>query len=125
MKRILDCDLEINPRFIITAQSLNMVGSLDNKLEPSLLFRLNKLVINVPPLRLRLSDIDVLVNHFFKKNMMDREHDLKFDKDAYQTFKDYSWPGNLRQLENVIYSLDLNAIDRTVPKETLKIMMNE
>ena len=125
LKRILDYDLEINPRFIITAQSLDPVGSLDYQLEPSLLFRLNKLIINVPPLRLRLSDLDVLVNHFLKKNMIDREHNLKFDKDAFKIFKNYSWPGNLRQLENVIYSLDLNSFDRTVSKETLKIMMNE
>jgi two-component system nitrogen regulation response regulator GlnG len=58
LRLLLDYDFEISPRFLITAKSQDSGKFSDNNFEPSLLFRVNKLTINVPPLRFRLSDLE-------------------------------------------------------------------
>jgi transcriptional regulator with PAS, ATPase and Fis domain len=68
-----------------------------------LYYRLQVIPINLPALRDRGSDLELLVQHFFKKTA----NNLKLDSftispEALQALKAYSWPGNIRELENVI-----------------------
>ncbi len=63
-----------------------------------LFYRLNVITLRVPPLRERSQDIPLLVEHFVKKHAGDRS--LKVTRAAIAKLSSFSWPGNVRQLEN-------------------------
>jgi two-component system NtrC family response regulator len=70
-----------------------------------LYYRLNVVHIGLPPLKERQEDIRILVNHFIKKYASERESAapvIGVDQEVDRLFYDYSWPGNIRELENVI-----------------------
>ncbi|MBW1759441.1 MAG: sigma-54-dependent Fis family transcriptional regulator [Deltaproteobacteria bacterium] len=70
-----------------------------------LYYRLNVLRIFLPPLRRRQSDIHLLVDHFIKKYANERNSDIPvkgIDQEAERLFYEYGWPGNIRELENII-----------------------
>ncbi|MGB8719203.1 MAG: sigma-54 dependent transcriptional regulator [Desulfobacterales bacterium] len=70
-----------------------------------LFYRLNVVHIALPPLRKRQEDLRLLVDHFINKYAGERKTDLPIkglDPKVERLFYDYSWPGNVRQLENVI-----------------------
>ena len=68
-----------------------------------LYFRLNVFPIDVPPLRKRKDDIPLLVEHFVDKFNKAYEKNIKFiPDDAMSKLRAYNWPGNIRELENLI-----------------------
>jgi len=68
-----------------------------------LYYRLNVVNIHVPPLRERVEDIPLLAEHFLAKFSRENDKQLKgFTPGAMQVLTAYSWPGNVRQLENVV-----------------------
>ena len=70
-----------------------------------LFYRLNVVHISLPALNARKEDIRLLVNHFIKKYASERESAVPVtgvDQEVDRLFYDYSWPGNIRELENVI-----------------------
>ncbi|MBI5835648.1 MAG: sigma-54-dependent Fis family transcriptional regulator [Candidatus Eisenbacteria bacterium] len=70
---------------------------------PDLFFRLNVIPVHLPPLRDRLDDIPLLVDHFLKKLALGRDGKvLSVGKDAMECLARYDWPGNVRELENVM-----------------------
>lgn len=68
-----------------------------------LLYRINTITIDIPSLKDRIDDIDLLTNSFLKryKTKYKRE-DLKISKNFITALKAYSWPGNIRELEHTI-----------------------
>ncbi len=68
-----------------------------------LFYRLNVIPVRLPPLRKRKEDIPELV-HFFLKRLAaeNNRRKISINKDAMQTLIDYPWPGNIRELENVL-----------------------
>ncbi|MEZ7494315.1 sigma-54 dependent transcriptional regulator [Leeuwenhoekiella aequorea] len=68
-----------------------------------LYYRLSVVEIDVPPLRERVVDIPLLVDKFlFKYGIEYKDRFIKMDTDALEVLKRYHWPGNIRELENVI-----------------------
>ncbi|MCE1198596.1 MAG: sigma-54 dependent transcriptional regulator [Marinilabiliales bacterium] len=68
-----------------------------------LFYRLNVVNINVPPLRERTEDIPLLVDHFIRKYCTSMNRPIiPIDKAALQRIEDYPFPGNIRELENMI-----------------------
>jgi two-component system, NtrC family, response regulator AtoC len=68
-----------------------------------LYYRLNVVPIELPPLRERREDIPLLVEHFRQKyNARLKKNCEKIEDDALQALSSYSWPGNIRELENVL-----------------------
>jgi DNA-binding NtrC family response regulator len=68
-----------------------------------LYYRLNVIVIRIPPLRERTDDIPLLVEHFIKKYGEENQRNgLSLQLSAMKALMDYDWPGNVRELENVI-----------------------
>ncbi|WP_412985900.1 sigma-54-dependent transcriptional regulator [Pontimicrobium sp. IMCC45349] len=68
-----------------------------------LLFRINTIELNLPPLRDRKDDIELLATHFLKKlNQRYRKQIIGFTKQSLLALKDYSWPGNIRELEHIV-----------------------
>lgn len=67
-----------------------------------LFYRLNVVQIKVPPLRERTDDIPLLVSEFLKEFCLLENKVLTVSDDVMEAFRNYSWPGNVRQLKNVI-----------------------
>jgi len=70
-----------------------------NEFREDLFYRLNTMSVNIPPLSDRPEDIPELAHHFFM--VLERPH-MKITEPAMEAMKSYSWPGNIRELRNVI-----------------------
>jgi two-component system response regulator AtoC len=89
---------------ILAATNRNLF-SMVNKQEfrRDLFYRLRVVIIQLPPLRERLSDIDELVNHFLQKiNLKLNSQVLHLQHGVLERLKAHQWPGNVRELENVL-----------------------
>ncbi|MBW1835629.1 MAG: sigma-54-dependent Fis family transcriptional regulator [Deltaproteobacteria bacterium] len=91
---------------IITATNKRLKEEIQaGRFREDLFYRLNVLSIVLPPLRERIEDIHVLIDHFIKKYRDERRSDIPIvdvDPEVERLFYDYRWPGNVRELENVI-----------------------
>ena len=75
----------------------------DNKFRQDLLYRINTIEIQIPPLRDRLEDIPLLANHFL--NLYDRKYQKNvrtISEAAMRILQKYNWPGNVRELQHAI-----------------------
>jgi DNA-binding NtrC family response regulator len=80
-----------------------------------LYYRLNIIPIEIPPLRERLEDIPILVEHFRRAaNTFGGREIPPFAPDVLVRLGEFPWPGNVRQLENVVANLVIAAKDRGV-----------
>ena len=100
--RMLDSFTDNAPRVMATSQA-----DLSRKMEAGefrqdLFYRLGGVTINVPSLRERVDDIPLLVEHFLSRAERDGAPARRFDTGAMDLIRAYSWPGNVRQLENTI-----------------------
>jgi transcriptional regulator with PAS, ATPase and Fis domain len=77
-----------------------------------LFYRLNVVNIALPPLRERKEDIALLANHFLEKKNKDHHKQVRgFKSETMTCLESYHWPGNIRQLENVIERMVVLAGD--------------
>jgi transcriptional regulator with GAF, ATPase, and Fis domain/CHASE2 domain-containing sensor protein len=84
---------------IIAATNKDLENAVkEKKFREDLYYRLNVIKIELPPLRDRKDDIEVLVNHFVKKE----SKDFRISNSAYKSLNEYQWKGNIRELEAVI-----------------------
>jgi len=91
---------------VIAATNRDLAGTVrTGAFREDLFHRLNKVVIELPPLRERLEDILLLVRHFLQLSNKKFSKGLKgVSRDVQKLFLKYSWPGNIRELENVLES---------------------
>ena len=78
---------------------------ISGRFREDLFYRLNVVRIGLPPLKRRKEDIRLLVNHFIDKYASERKVDIAVkgvDQEVDRLFFNYSWPGNIRELENLI-----------------------
>ena len=96
-------DLSIEVR-IIAATNRDLLEMIKTQeFREDLYYRLNVINIEVPPLRDRKEDISILVNHFIKKYNKILKRDISsISQEAMEVLKGYHYPGNVRELENVI-----------------------
>ena len=77
----------------------------NNTFREDLFHRLNRVEIHLPPLRERLEDISLLVRHFVQTHSKDISKNIRgVSRDVQKIFLKYGWPGNIRELENVLES---------------------
>lgn len=90
---------------LICSTSQNLIERVKaGKFREDLYYRINVFPIWLPPLRDRVDDIEELVEHFLTLFTADEgKHVEGIDEEALTLLKAYSWPGNVRQLENIIY----------------------
>jgi psp operon transcriptional activator len=96
--------VEVDVR-IIGATNANLAAmAAEGRFKPDLLDRLAFEVLVVPSLRERLGDIDLLVDHFAAKMTLElnRPKGPAFTRAARKQLRDYPWPGNIRELKNVV-----------------------
>ncbi|MCI8645968.1 MAG: sigma 54-interacting transcriptional regulator [Firmicutes bacterium] len=94
---------EIDVR-IMAATNVNLLESVGKKeFRDDLYYRLNVLSIEVPPLRERKTDITLLASHFIRSMSRILGKNIEgIEEDAKEILSQYNWPGNIRELENVI-----------------------
>ncbi|NGX56433.1 MAG: Transcriptional regulatory protein ZraR [Candidatus Anoxychlamydiales bacterium] len=94
---------KINVRFIATSNRDINKALKENKLRIDLFYRLNVLPINIPSLKERKDDILILSNYFLDKFCNENNKSKKtFTKQALDMLLNYSYPGNVRELANII-----------------------
>ena len=89
---------------IIAATNINLTEAISQgKFRDDLYYRLNVIPVHVPPLNERKDDISYLIRHFINKlNLTSPKKIVDIDDDAMDALLAYSWPGNIRELENAI-----------------------
>lgn len=92
----------------------------DGKFREDLFYRLNVISFEMPPLRERREDLPLFVSHFLKKYSMEIGKSMKrIAPDVMKIFESYLWPGNIRELENVIERTVAIEDRETITKESL------
>lgn len=95
--------IKVNAR-VVAATNRNLdLHILNRQFREDLYYRLKVITISLPPLRLRSGDIPLLVSHFLQKHSnLSKRGTPVLHPDAMKLLIEYHWPGNIRQLENVL-----------------------
>jgi DNA-binding NtrC family response regulator len=92
----------------------------DGTIREDLYYRLNEVTLNLPPLRDRRDDIPLLVEHFLQKYYMLYKKDYRpISSATVELLQNYDWPGNVRQLENIIKQTVVRE-DENIALETIR-----
>ena len=91
----------------------------EGKLREDLYYRLNVISIHIPALRERKEDIFYLVTHFLKKYNEEYKVNRVFSNKAMNYLENYNWPGNTRELENLVERMVITADDYIITEEQL------
>jgi transcriptional regulator with PAS, ATPase and Fis domain len=98
----------------------------DGRFRDDLYYRINVLSIDVPPLRERREDIDLLIDYFIKKHTRNTSRLVRgITPEARLLMNDYSWPGNVRQLESAIERAILLAESDHITIEDLPLEVRQ
>src|SRR5262249_41974907 len=102
----------------VAASNVDLAAAVEHqKFRQDLYYRLNVVVLRVPPLRERLDDLPLLAAHFLKKHGGGKPPSLA--PETLDAMTDYNWPGNVRELENcVLHAIALHRGD-TIGAESL------
>lgn len=101
---------------LVAATNQNLMQAVnEGRFREDLYYRLNVIVVHLPALRDRLDDVPILAYHFLEKysDKLGNEVD-KISIDALQALQNYSWVGNVRELENVMERAVVLANDDTI-----------
>ena len=106
---------------VVGATNVNMFSAIErNKFREDLYYRLNTVEIQLPPLRERREDIHLLFRKFAQDfSQKYRLPAVRLSSDAVRALEQYRWPGNIRQLRNLVEQLSVVETDREVSEETL------
>jgi DNA-binding NtrC family response regulator len=118
--------IRVNVRFIAATNQDVKKAVQEGKFREDLYYRLNVMEIFIPPLRERKEDIEPLSNYLLKKHLAKTNKKIKgFSKEAMDILMNYSFPGNVRELENIIErAIILEKTDMIRPEslpQTLRI----
>jgi two-component system nitrogen regulation response regulator GlnG len=121
--RMMDAPGDHVPRFMATSQ-----GRLAERLETEgfredLYYRLSGAVIAVPSLRDRVDDVPLLVEHFLLRAEREGQAPRRLSEEALELMRAYSWPGNVRQLENAVRRIGLTARNEEVSRAEVEAVL--
>jgi len=108
--RMMDSPGEYVPRFLATSQQDLAAAMEEGTVRKDLYYRLSGATLEVPALRDRVEDIPLLVDHFLSRaERSSTPVQRTLSEEAAEVFRTYSWPGNVRQLENAVRRLGLTS----------------
>jgi DNA-binding NtrC family response regulator len=115
-----DRTIEVDIR-VITATHVDLVKAVsDGRFREDLYYRLNVIPVTVPPLRERKEDIPRLVDFFLERHIESSGGTLlSLSSDAMECLLSYDWPGNIRELENLVERLVILADDPLITEDDL------
>ncbi|WP_455625091.1 sigma-54-dependent transcriptional regulator [Parabacteroides sp.] len=119
-------EIAINVR-LVSATNENLRQAIEKgDFREDLYHRINEFTIRIPDLRERKEDLLLFANHFLDLANSELQKDIiGFDSDTLQLFQSYSWPGNLRQMKNVIKYATLLATGRYITRKELPEELTE
>ncbi len=111
---------------VIAATNQDLMERMgQNQFREDLYHRLNVINIHMPPLRNRLDDVLLLANFFLNKHQNESTEAVYLSPEVKEVFKNYNWPGNIRELENVIKrSLVLVTRGPILPEHLPDVLVN-
>ncbi|MEP5731862.1 MAG: sigma-54 dependent transcriptional regulator [Sulfitobacter sp.] len=107
--RMMDAPGEYTPRFLATSQSDLAEAMKKGDLRRDLFYRLSGATVHVPSLRDRVDDVELLAYHFLESSDATGSPSRRLSEGASKVFANYSWPGNVRQLEHAMRQLALTS----------------
>jgi two-component system nitrogen regulation response regulator GlnG len=121
--RMLDSLTDDAPRILATSQQDLMAKMEAGAFRQDLYYRLCGVTVAVPSLRERVEDIPLLTQHFLVKAERDGAPARHFTKEALEMIRAYSWPGNVRQLENSIRRLIVTATEEDIGRTDVELVL--
>ncbi|MBK8944628.1 MAG: sigma-54-dependent Fis family transcriptional regulator [Ignavibacteriae bacterium] len=117
--------LKTNVR-IISATNKNLhLEMSENRFREDLFYRLNVIPIHLPSLQERKDDIKILTEYFLKKSAVKNHQEIKAISDnGYDILKNYSFPGNIRELENLIERLSVVSDGKMIDDKLISYHLN-
>jgi DNA-binding NtrC family response regulator len=112
---------------VVAATNRDLKQEVDNgHFRQDLFFRLNVLPIEIPPLRERGRDIDLLCNYFAQRFAdISSVKPIFFDKSVGEYLRAYAWPGNVRELRNLVERLTILYAGQTISVDQLPVEIRE
>jgi two-component system response regulator HydG len=96
-------EIEVDVRIVVASNEHLVEAARRGKFREDLYYRLNEFNIDVPPLRERRSDLMLFAQFFLDKTNLELGKNVRgFSREVEKAFSEYPWPGNLREMRNVI-----------------------
>ena len=109
---------------IIAATNLDLQKKISKgEFREDLYYRLSVIPLSIPPLRERIEDIPALVNHFLKK--FEAPTDVTFSQEALNVLQAYAWPGNIREMQNIVERCIILRKGSKIGKDALNFITQE
>ncbi|MDU4960347.1 MAG: sigma 54-interacting transcriptional regulator [Sporomusaceae bacterium] len=97
----------------------------ENKFRDDLYYRLNVLSLELPPLRARKKDIRLYTETFLREFSIDAGRNFNLNRDAMQLLEEYPWPGNIRELRNLMQRIAATVKTDTISGASLQGMFRQ
>ena len=117
--------IPLNMRIIAATNTDLEDASRSGDFRSDLYYRLNVAALTLPPLRDRHGDIPLLANYFLARCNQEFHRTLRITDEAMNLLNEYPWPGNIRELENVIKSACLISNDAIHPSHLTRIIVEK
>ncbi len=121
--RMLDSFTDNSPRVMATSQSDLTQRMESGALRQDLYYRLSGVMVHVPSLRERVDDIPLLADHFLERAARDGLFARRFGDEAMDLVRAYSWPGNVRQLENAVRRLVVTSPEEIITRSEVESVL--
>ena len=121
--RMLDSLGDNAPRIMATSQSDLMARMEDGQFREDLFYRLGGVTVDVPSLRERVDDIPLLADHFLARAERDGAPLRRLSDSALDLVRAYSWPGNVRQLENAVRRLVFTSAEDEITRAEVELVL--
>lgn len=116
---------KVDVRFIAVTNKDLEKEVAEGRFREDLYYRLNVICLNLPPLRERREDIVPLAQHFLEKMIQKMKKNLQgIAPEALEVLQNYHWPGNIRELQNVIERAAILALDDQITVDLLPIRLS-
>ncbi len=107
--------LEVDVRVLAATNRIPSEAVKEGKLREDLLYRLNVFPIYLPPLRERGEDIGLLTTRFLEELNREQGRNVRVSPDSLALMRRYSWPGNIRELKNLVHRAFILAAEEITP----------
>ena len=121
--RMLDLAGDNAPRIMATSQTDLSARMEGGQFRQDLYYRLSGVTLHVPALRERVDDIPLLAEHFLARGERDFGAIRRLSNDARELIRAYSWPGNVRQLENTLRRLMVTSSETEITKGEVEAVL--